>query len=147
MTIFLLSRVEVTKVSRVFSTLQYLGITSGSWVSGTQHQVQRIAEGLVTSGTGTKDPLLTRGWEPFRYGPAPPSSAWTRWREFRAPCLRTSWSPESMWAIEATKLLGQGPVGPSSSARRQSWDPDPWAHSLPEESQPTGKVLTPELRR
>jgi hypothetical protein len=52
-----------------------------------------------------------------------------------------------MWAIEAAELLGQGPIGPSSLARRQSWDPDPWANSLPEESQPTGRVLTPELRR
>jgi hypothetical protein len=31
---------------------------------------------------------------------------------------------ESRWAAEATELLGQGPFRPSSSARRQSWDPD-----------------------
>jgi hypothetical protein len=46
-----------------------------------------------------------------------------------------------MWAIGATELLGQGPLRPLSS------DPDPWAHSLPEESQPTGRVLTTELKR
>jgi hypothetical protein len=98
-----------------------------------------------------------RGLDPFRSGPASLSSAWIRLRVSRVPedsprlrtpsTPRTSWSPESMWAIEATELLGQGPLGPSSSARRQSWDPGPWAHSLPEESRPTGRDLTPGLRR
>jgi hypothetical protein len=107
--------------------------------------------------TETREPRLTRGWDPFRWGPALPSSSWTRLRASRTPeasplwrtpsTPRTSWWPESTLVIEATELLGQGPIKPSSSARRQSWDPDPWAHSLPEESWPTGRVLTPELRR
>jgi hypothetical protein len=33
---------------------------------------------------------------------------------------------ESTWTTEATKLNGQHPFGTSSSARRQSWDKDPW---------------------
>jgi hypothetical protein len=48
---------------------------------------------------------------------------------------------------EATEVLGQGPFGASSSVRRQSWEPDHWAPSLPEESQTTGKALTPGLRK
>jgi hypothetical protein len=83
--------------------------------------------------------------DPFQSGPPPPSSFWTQQRTLSTP--RTSLSPESTWAIEETELLGQGPLRPSSSARRLSWDPDPWAHSFPEESRPTGRVLTPELRR
>jgi hypothetical protein len=150
------SPAEATKGSRVF-TPQDHGITLGSQVSGMQHKFQRIMEGLVPAGTGTKEPRRNRGWDPFRSGPAQPSSVWTRPRAFRAPedsphnrtpsTPRTSWTPESTWAIEATELLGQGPLRPSSLARRHSWDPDPWAHTLPEESQPTGRILTPELRR
>jgi hypothetical protein len=34
--------------------------------------------------------------------------------------LRDQSAQESMLAAEATELLGQGPFGPSSSARRQS---------------------------
>jgi hypothetical protein len=62
---------------------QDLGITLGSWVSGMQHQLQRIMKGLVLAGTGTKEPYSTRGWDPFRSGPASPSSAWTQWRTSR----------------------------------------------------------------
>jgi hypothetical protein len=36
--------------------LQDLGITSGTRVSGMQHQLQRIVEGLVPAGTGKKEP-------------------------------------------------------------------------------------------
>jgi hypothetical protein len=39
--------------------LQDLRITSGSWVSGTQHQLQRIEEGFVPARTGTKEPHQT----------------------------------------------------------------------------------------
>jgi hypothetical protein len=155
--IFLLSSAEAVKGSRVLSMLQDHGITSGTGVSGMQHQLQRISKGLVPAGTGTKEPHPTRGWDPFRLGPAPPSSAWTQLRTSRAPensprhrtpsTPRTSWSSESTWVIEATEVLGQGPLRPSYSARRWSWDLDTWAHSLPEESQLTGRVLTPELRR
>jgi hypothetical protein len=74
-TIFLLSPEEATKGFRVLSTPQDLGITSGSRVSGTQHQLQRIAEGLVPAGTGTKEPCPTRGWDLFQLRPHPPSSA------------------------------------------------------------------------
>jgi hypothetical protein len=111
----------------------------------------------VPAGTGTEEPRPTRGWDPFRSGTAPPSSAWTQPRASRAPedsphCRtpstpRTSWSPESMWAVEATELLGQGPVEPLSVARKQSWDPDAWAPSLLEESQPPERALTAELGR
>jgi hypothetical protein len=73
--IFPLSPSEAAKGSRVLSTLQDLRITSGSWVSGMQHQLQRIVEGLVPAGTGTKKPRLTRGCNPFRSGPALPFSA------------------------------------------------------------------------
>jgi hypothetical protein len=72
--IFLLSPVEVAKGFRVLFMLQDLGITLGSWVGGMQHQHQRTEEGLVPAGTGTKEPCPTRGWDPFRLGPAPPSS-------------------------------------------------------------------------
>ena len=54
---------------------------------------------------------------------------------------------ESKWAAKATEILRHGPFGHSSSARRQSWDPDHWAPSLPEESQPPGRALTSILRR
>jgi hypothetical protein len=37
---------------------QDLRITSGSWVSGMQHQLQRIAECLVPAGIETKEPHL-----------------------------------------------------------------------------------------
>ena len=72
--IFLLNPGEDSKMSRVFSMPQVLGITSGSQVSGSQHQLQRIVEGLVPAGTGMEEPCLTRGWDPFRLEPAQPSS-------------------------------------------------------------------------
>jgi hypothetical protein len=72
--ISLLSPAEATKGSRVLSMPQDLGITSGSQVNGTQHQLQRIAKGIVLAGTGTKEHHPTRGWDEFRSGPAPPSS-------------------------------------------------------------------------
>jgi hypothetical protein len=37
----------------------------GSLVRGKQHQLQNIPEGLVPAGAGTKEPLLTRGLDPF----------------------------------------------------------------------------------
>ena len=40
-----------------------------------------------------------------------------------------------------------GSLLPSSSARRQSWEPEPWTPFLPEESLPLGRALTPGLRR
>ena len=42
---------------------------------GMQHQLQRMAKGLVPAGTGTKETHPTRGWDSFWSGPAPPSSA------------------------------------------------------------------------
>ena len=57
---------EPAKNPRGLSTLQDLRITSGSQVSGTQHQLQRMGEGLVPAGTGAKEPHLTRGWDPFQ---------------------------------------------------------------------------------
>ena len=48
-----------------------------------------------------------------------------------------------MQASEATELLGQGPFGSSSSARRQSLDQTRTLGTLlPEESQLPGRVLT-----
>jgi hypothetical protein len=73
--IFCLNPTEATKGSRVLSMLQDLGIISGLQVSGKQHQLQRITEGLVPAGTETKEPCLTRGQDPFQSGPALPSSA------------------------------------------------------------------------
>ena len=72
--LFLLRPAEAAKVSRVFSMPKDLQITSGKRVSGTQYQLQRIVEGLVTPGTGKKEPRRTRGWDPFQSGPALPSS-------------------------------------------------------------------------
>ena len=54
---------------------------------------------------------------------------------------------ESRWRTEATKLLGQGPFKPSSSAGKQNWQPDPWTPSLTEESRPLGRALTSGIRR
>ena len=48
--------------------------TPESLHSGTQHQLQRIAEGLVAAGTEMEEPRLTRGWDPFLSGPPLPSS-------------------------------------------------------------------------
>ena len=45
--------------------------------------------------------------------------------------LRDQSTQERMWATEATELLGQGLFGPSSSSRRQSWNPDLWEPSPP----------------
>jgi hypothetical protein len=66
--IFRLNPAEAIKGSRVLSTSQNLGINLESRVSGTQYQLQRIMEGLVPAGTGTKEPCLTRGWDSFRSG-------------------------------------------------------------------------------
>jgi hypothetical protein len=68
--IFHLNLGEATKVCRVLSVSQDLGITLGSRVSGTQHQLQRIEEGLVPAVTGSKESCTTRGWDPFWLGPA-----------------------------------------------------------------------------
>lgn len=70
----LLNPEEAAKGPRILSMLQDLGIILRSQVSGTQHQLQRIAEGLVPAGTGTEEPRPTRGWDPPRSGPALPSS-------------------------------------------------------------------------
>jgi hypothetical protein len=45
-----LNPAKATKGQRVLSTLQDLGITSGSQVNGKQHQLQRLADGLVPAG-------------------------------------------------------------------------------------------------
>ena len=63
---------------------------------------------------------------------------WDHWNQFMQ---------KSTWAAEATKFLGQGPFRPSSSARRQSWNPDSWTPSLPEENWPLGRALTSGIRR
>jgi hypothetical protein len=60
-TIFFLNPAEDAQGSRGLSMPQDLRITSGSRVSGTQHQLQRIAEVLVPAGTGTKEPRPNRG--------------------------------------------------------------------------------------
>jgi hypothetical protein len=73
--IFLLNPAEATRGPRVLSMIQDLWITSGSQVSGAQHQLGRVKEGLVPAGAGMEGYLLTKGWEPFRLGPAKPSSA------------------------------------------------------------------------
>jgi hypothetical protein len=73
--IVLLSPAEAAKGYRVLSMQQDIWISSGSQVSATQLQLYRITEGLVPAGTGTEEPCPTRGWDPFRSGPAPPSSA------------------------------------------------------------------------
>jgi hypothetical protein len=70
-TTFLLSPAEAAKGSRVLSMPQDLGIM-GEWKATS---ASKTAEGLVPAGTGTKDPIPTRSWDPFRSGPAPPSSA------------------------------------------------------------------------
>jgi hypothetical protein len=62
---FCLNPAEAAKGSRVLFTPQELGITSGSLVSGTQHQLQRTVEGLVLAGKGTKEPHQIRGWDTF----------------------------------------------------------------------------------
>ena len=70
-----------------------------------------------------------------------------------SPCLmppstpRTLGSLKSTLAAEATELLRQGPFGTSSSAKRWSWDPDPWVQSLLVETWPPGRALTPGRRR
>ena len=73
--IFRWNPVEAPKGSRVLSILQDLRITSGSQVSGMQHLLQRIAEGLVPAGTGTKEHIQPECWDLFRSRPDPPSSA------------------------------------------------------------------------
>jgi hypothetical protein len=107
-------RLEATKGPRVLSTPQDLRINSGSVVSGTQQQLQRIVEGPVTAGIATKEPRPTRGWDPFLSGPAPPSSAWTQPGALRAPedspCRRT---PSTL-----STLLGRG-----ESTYRKGSDP------------------------
>ena len=69
--ILLLSSREAAKGCRVLSKPQNLRITSGSRVSGMQHQLQRIEEGLVPAGTETEEPHQTRGWDPFWLRPLP----------------------------------------------------------------------------
>ena len=56
--------------------------------------------------------------------------------------LRDESSQESTQATETTELLGQGPIGPSTSARRQIWARDLCAPSLQEESLPAESALT-----
>jgi hypothetical protein len=53
---------------------------------------------------------------------------------------------EGTLAAKATEILEQGPF-PSFSSMRYSWDPDPWASSLPKECRPLGRALTPGIRR
>lgn len=72
--IFFLNPVEAARSPRVLSMPQDLRITWGSRVSGAQHQLQRITEGLVPERTGTKEPHWTRGWDLFRSGSPLPSS-------------------------------------------------------------------------
>jgi hypothetical protein len=130
--------------------------TSGSLVSRIQHQFQGIPESLMPAGTGKKEPHPTTGWDNSSQASPAPSSAWTR-QGCQGPqrtlhtagpprTLRTLRSLESTWATETRELLGQDPFRPSSSPRRQRWNPDPWAPSLPEESWPPGRALTTELR-
>jgi hypothetical protein len=55
------------------------------------------------------------------------------------------WSTQELTQVtETTELLGQGPFGHSSSARRQSWSSKICAPSPPEKSLPTESALTPE---
>jgi hypothetical protein len=61
--------------------------------------------------------------------------------------LRDQSLQESTWAIEATKLLGQGPFRPSTSTRRYSWMPDLCAPPLQEESLPAESALTTETQQ
>jgi hypothetical protein len=49
---------------------------------------------------------------------------------------------KSTWALEATELLGKGPFGPSSSARRLIRAPDLFARSLLEKSLSAESALT-----
>jgi hypothetical protein len=53
---------------------QVLGIALGSRVSRSQHQLQRIVEGLVPAGAGKSEPRPNRGWDLFCSGPPLPSS-------------------------------------------------------------------------
>ena len=73
--IFFLNPVEAARSPRVLSMPQDLRITWGSRVSGAQHQLQRVQEGLVQWGQGWRSPARHRGWDPVRSGPALPSSA------------------------------------------------------------------------
>jgi hypothetical protein len=98
-----------------------------SLVSGTRHQDQN-PRGSYASSNRVKGQ---------RQALAHPES-WEHWHQF---------TQESTWAAEATELLGHNPFRPTSSAQRQSWDPDPWKPSLPEESQLPGRTLTPGIRR
>jgi hypothetical protein len=70
-TVLLLNQAESIKGARMLSTSQGLWISSGSWVSGMQHQLQRIAEGLMPARTGREEPCPTRGWDKFWSGPPP----------------------------------------------------------------------------
>jgi hypothetical protein len=72
-TIFHLNLAEATKNPRGFSIPEDLRITSAAHVSGTQHQLQRISEGLLPAGTRTREHHTTRGWDIFQSGLAPPS--------------------------------------------------------------------------
>ena len=55
-TIFHLKAADAAKGLRVLSTLQDLGITSGSHASGAQHQLQRIEEHLCQQEQGQRNP-------------------------------------------------------------------------------------------
>jgi hypothetical protein len=66
---FVLNPVKATRLSM----LQHFRITSRSWVSRAQHQLQRVKEGLVPAGAGTEEPHPTRGWDPFGSWPVQPS--------------------------------------------------------------------------
>ena len=82
--------------------------TSESWVSGTEHQHQRIPEGLVPAGRGTKEPQTTRGWDSFWFGPAPPSPSWTQWRE-----------PGTQWTLHT-----EGPLAHPKPRNRRTQEVD-----------------------
>jgi hypothetical protein len=62
---FILSSALASQGFRVLSTPQNLRITSGSLVSGMQHQLQRITEGLLPAGKWMEESHQTRDWGPF----------------------------------------------------------------------------------
>ena len=94
----------------------------GSLVSGMQHLLQKTQRVLCQQEQGQKKPtpkvarVHSSQHHPCTFlsvNSAGPST----------PKIMGSLKPlyeESMWMAEATVLLGQGPFGPSSSARRQS---------------------------
>ena len=124
--IFLLNLAETTKGPRGLFTQQVLGITSGSLVSGTQHQLQRIPEGPVPPGTGTKEPhpeaRIFSGWGQAHHLPREPSRGGLGpQRTLNDTGHLVHLGPlNHRRAREDRKCLGQGPLGPSSSAKRPS---------------------------